>query len=87
MAQPDPIEQQVIAIVAEKKRLPPDAVTLDSTFYDLGIDSLDGMDLLFTFEDTFAVSIPDEVAHQMKSVRQATDGLRQVLAGRAAPVN
>ncbi len=82
MAELDQLERQVIDIIAQKKRLPADRITLDSTFLDLGIDSLDGMDLLFAFEDTFNISIPDSIAQQMKTVRQVTEGLRGVMAGR-----
>ncbi len=78
----DSIEQQVIDIITRKKQLEPGRVTVESSFADLGIDSLDGIDLLFEFEDAFAISIPDEVAQQMKTVRQATDALREALAGR-----
>jgi acyl carrier protein len=87
MADMDQLERQVIDIIAQKKRLPPENITLDSTFLDLGIDSLDGMDLLFAFEDTFNISIPDDVAQQMKTVRQVTDGLRGVLGSRAEAAN
>ncbi|MBP1603871.1 MAG: phosphopantetheine-binding [Acidobacteria bacterium] len=83
MADLDTLERQVVDIIAQKKRLPPENITLDSTFLDLGIDSLDGMDLLFAFEDTFNISIPDDVAQQMKSVRMVTEGLRRVLGNRA----
>ena len=83
MADLDTLERQVVDIIAQKKRLPPENITLDSTFLDLGIDSLDGMDLLFAFEDTFNISIPDDVAQQMKSVRMVTEGLRRVLGDRA----
>jgi acyl carrier protein len=88
MTAPDALERQVIELIAQKKRIPPDSVTLDSTFVDLGIDSLDGMDLLFNFEETFKITIPDEVAQQMKSVRQVTEALRAALATNpAAPSN
>jgi acyl carrier protein len=83
MADFDTLERQVVDIIAQKKRLPPENITLDSTFLDLGIDSLDGMDLLFAFEDTFNISIPDDVAQQMKSVRMVSEGLRRVLGNRA----
>jgi acyl carrier protein len=83
MADMDQLERQVVDIIAQKKRLPPENITLDSSFLDLGIDSLDGMDLLFAFEDTFNISIPDDVAQQMKSVRMVTEGLRRVLGDRA----
>jgi acyl carrier protein len=85
MPELDSLDQQVIELIAQKKHLPPESVTLDSTFVELGIDSLDGMDLLFTFEETFKLSIPDEVAQQMKSVRQVTEALRAALAANPQP--
>ena len=81
---PDDLERQVIELIAKKKKIDPSQVTLDTTFQELGIDSLDGMDLLFTFEDTFNISVPDDAAQQMKTVRDVTEGLRKVLAGSAA---
>lgn len=76
MTELDPIEKKVVELIAQKKRIPPESITLDSTFVELGIDSLDGMDLLFNFEEAFKISIPDEVAQQMRSVRQVVDALR-----------
>ena len=81
---PDDLERTVIELIAKKKKLDPSQVTLDTTFQELGIDSLDGMDLLFTFEDTFNISVPDDAAQQMKTVRDVTEGLRKVLAGSPA---
>jgi acyl carrier protein len=85
MPEVDSLEQKVIELIAQKKRVPPESITLDSTFLELGIDSLDGMDLLFTFEETFKLSIPDEVAQQMRSVRQITEALRAALANNPQP--
>ena len=79
----DDLERKVIDLIARKKKLAPSGVTLDSTFEQLGVDSLDAADLLFTFEDAFGIVVPDDVAVSMKSVRQVVDGLRQVLATRA----
>lgn len=81
---PDDLEHTVIDLIAKKKKLDRSRVTLDTTFQEIGIDSLDGMDLLFTFEDTFNISIPDDAAHQMKTVRDVTEGLRKVLAASPA---
>ena len=79
----DSIEQQVIGIITKKRKLDPAVVTLDSTFEQLGIDSLDAADLVFTFEDTFGIVVPDEAAQSMKSVRQVVDGVRRLVAERA----
>jgi acyl carrier protein len=78
----DSIESQVIALIAKKRKLEPAAVTLDSTFEQLGVDSLDAADLLFTFEDTFGIVVPDEAAKSMTSVRQVVDGIRQLVGDR-----
>jgi acyl carrier protein len=78
----DSLEEQVIAVVSRKKKLAPGLVTPESTFAELGIDSLDGIDLIFDFEDTFNIAIPDQVARQMKSVREVVDALRGELAKR-----
>ena len=80
---PDGIEAQVIEIIARKRKLDPAGLSLDSTFDQLGIDSLDAADLLFTFEDTFSIVVPDQAAQRMRSVRDVVDALRRVLAEQA----
>lgn len=76
--------ERVVSIITTQQKLPPGRVMLDSTFEELGIDSLDGVNLLFAFEEEFDITIPEHVAHQMKDVRQVVNGLRQVLEKRAA---
>jgi acyl carrier protein len=78
-------EQKVIGLIAKKKKLDPATVTPASTFQELGIDSLDGIDLVFTFEDEFNISIPDQVVQKMKSVGQVIEALREVLPKRGMP--
>jgi acyl carrier protein len=75
-------EHRVIGLIAKKKKLDPAAITPGSTFQELGIDSLDGIDLVFTFEDEFNISIPDQVVQKMKSVGQVIEALREVLTKR-----
>jgi acyl carrier protein len=80
-ATPD-FERKVIGLIAKKKKLDPAAITPASTFQELRIDSLDGIDLVFTFEDEFNISIPDQVVQKMKSVGQVIEALREVLTKR-----
>jgi acyl carrier protein len=75
-------ERRVISLIAKKKKLDASAITANSTFQELGIDSLDGIDLVFTFEDEFNISIPDQVVQKMKSVGQVIEALRDVLSKR-----
>lgn len=80
MPSSDPLAQQVIELIASKRHLPVEQVKLESSFADLGIDSLAGMDLLFDFEETFSLSIPDEVAREMRTVGQAVEAIRAAKA-------
>lgn len=77
----DDLEQRVIALVASKTKVDASKITADSSFDALGIDSLDAADLLFTFEDTFHIVIPDEAAQNMKNVRQIVAALRPMVEG------
>ena len=79
----DNFESRVIAIIAKRKRLDPATLTSATTFEQLGIDSLDAADLLFTFEDEFGIVVPDDVARSMRSVGQIVEGLRGINAGAA----
>ena len=75
------IEETVIRIIAQENHLEPGSVTLDSTFEELGIDSLDGVNILFALETEMNMSVPDAVARNMTSVRQVVDGLTRVIEG------
>ncbi|HXJ94953.1 MAG TPA: phosphopantetheine-binding protein [Terriglobia bacterium] len=75
------IEETVIRIIAQENHLDPGSVTLDSTFAELGIDSLDGVNILFALEAEMNIVIPDVVARHMGSVRQVVDSLRRVVNG------
>ena len=76
----DPVVEKVISIVAAVKKLPPERVTVDSTLEELGLDSLDRVNLLFEVEGAFDISISDEQARSLKSVREVVDGVRALTA-------
>lgn len=80
----DELTARVLSIITREQKLPPDRVTPQSSFEEMGIDSLDGVNLLFAFEQEFDITIPEHVAQQMKDVRQVVAGLRQVLEKRPA---
>jgi len=74
--------EKVMEIIVREQHLDPSKVTIDSTFAELGIDSLDGVNILFALEEEFKIDIPDAVAQNMKSVRQVADSLTRVLEGK-----
>jgi len=73
-------ESRVIKVIAKTQRIPLETVSIDSTFEELKIDSLDGINLIFALESEFNVDIPDEDARSIRSVRQMAEGIAQLLA-------
>ena len=76
------IEQKVIETIEREQHLEPGNVKPTSTFAELGIDSLDGVNILFALEEEFKVDVPDAVAQNMKSVAQVVDSLTRVVEGK-----
>lgn len=72
MADEKDILQRVIQIVSDKLAIPADQITADSTFAeDLGADSLDVVELLMALEDEFGLTIDEEEAENIATVRDA----------------
>jgi acyl carrier protein len=65
--------QKVVAIIAEKLSIPSENISTTSTFKDLGADSLDIVEIIMNFEETFGIEIKDEDAEKIQSVGQAVD--------------
>ena len=76
---PDELEQRVIKVIASTQHIPEDTIKVDSTFEELKIDSLDGINILFAVENEFNINIPDDAAQQIRTVRQMVDGIRKLL--------
>ncbi len=72
------IFQKVAELIAESKKTPVEEITLDTTFQELGMDSLDGLSLVFELEETFDVSIPDDEALTLKNVREVVESLEKL---------
>ncbi|MEX2263502.1 MAG: phosphopantetheine-binding protein [Bryobacteraceae bacterium] len=79
----DQLTQKVLAVIATTQRVPPEKVTIDSRFEELGIDSMDGVNILFALENEFDITIPDEAAKQIRDVRQMVEGVRGLVERRA----
>ncbi len=76
------IADKVIEIITREQHLAPGVVKPESTFAELGIDSLDGVNILFALEQEFKIDIPDSVAQNMRGVRQVVDALTRVMEGK-----
>jgi acyl carrier protein len=76
----DNLESKVLEIIAQQKRVPVENVTVNSSFDELGMDSLDAVNVLFELEGAFDINISDEKARQIKSVREMVEGVRALVA-------
>lgn len=81
---PDELSARVIQVIAKTQHLPPESLAIDSSFAELKFDSLDGMNILFAIENEFDISIPDDQAVQIKSVREMVEGIEKLVAAKAA---
>lgn len=75
------VSDKVVEIITREQHFGPGVVKEDSTFAELGIDSLDGVNILFALEEEFKIDIPDAVAQDMKSVRQVVESLTRAIEG------
>jgi acyl carrier protein len=80
---PEDLKTRVLRVIAKTQRIPLDTVSIDSTFEELKIDSLDGINLIFALESEFNVDIPDEDARSIKTVRQMAEGIAQLVTQKA----
>ncbi len=74
----DELFNKIQKLIAEKLEIDEAKVTMDSSFRgDLGADSLDTYELVYAIEEELGVSIPDEVANEFETVRDAYDFIKK----------
>lgn len=72
------IEEKIKKIIIEKLAIKKSKITLETNFInDLGADSLDIVELIMEFEKEFNISIPDEEAESIKTVKDAIKYLKK----------
>lgn len=66
--------EKVKKLICAQLGKPEDSVNSETRVVeDLGADSLDVVELLMALEDEFGISMPDEVAMQLKTVGDIVD--------------
>ena len=76
------IAERVLDVIAKTQHLEIEKVTAFSTFAELNIDSLDGLQIMFALEEEFEITIPDDAAKKFTSVQQAIDGVSSLLSAK-----
>jgi acyl carrier protein len=80
----DDLIQRVRAVIANSQRMPIEKISIDSSFQELGIDSMDAVNILFGLESEFDINIPDEETKEIRTVRQMAEGVEKLLAAKSA---
>jgi acyl carrier protein len=80
----DELVERVSKVIATSKRIPVESVTVDSAFEELGIDSMDAVEILFALENEFDINIPDDEVKTVRNVRQMVEGVEKLVAAKAA---
>jgi NADH dehydrogenase (ubiquinone) 1 alpha/beta subcomplex 1 len=72
------IEDRVMALLKDFDKVPAQKLSLDSHFIsDLGLDSLDQVEITMALEDEFNIEIPDKDAEEILTPRQAVEKIYQ----------
>jgi acyl carrier protein len=79
---PTAVADTVKQIIVEQLGVDESDVTPNASFIDdLGADSLDTVELVMSFEEAFKISIPEEEAEKVRTVKDAIDYLEKHTKG------
>jgi len=74
------VEDKIRKIICEQLDVPEKDVVPEASFVDdLGADSLDQVELIMAMEEEFDVSIPDEDAEKIGTVKDAIDYITKAI--------
>ena len=79
------IQARVLRVIATTQRIPLEKVKPDSTFEELGIDSMDSINILFDLESEFDIEIKDEDAKKIQTIREMIDGVTYLVDSKQNP--
>lgn len=72
--------KKIIEVIADELNMDESDVTMESTFTDdLGADSLDVCQIIMRLEDMYKITIDDDAAMEIKTVRDAIEELEKVI--------
>ncbi len=76
------VEEKVKQIIVEQLGVDEGEVTGNASFVDdLGADSLDIVELVMAFEESFDIEIPDDDAEKIRTVKDAVDYIEKNAKG------
>jgi acyl carrier protein len=74
------VDEKIVKIICEQLDVPEKDVVPEASFVDdLGADSLDQVELIMAMEEEFDISIPDEDAEKIATVKNAIDYVKAAI--------
>ena len=71
--------ERIRGILEEYVEMPGEMITMETTFSeDLGLSSLDVVDIIMAFEEEFDVEIPDRMLSKIVKVEDVVELLREL---------
>lgn len=67
------LEREILEGLNKKARKGKNGATLDTTFDELGLDSLDKVETVMDLEEEYKMKIPDDVAERFTKGREVVD--------------
>jgi acyl carrier protein len=71
------IFNKIATLLSSKKGINKELISIEQSFEDLGLDSLDAVELISDLEDEFNVNLPNIELQQIKTIRQAVEGIEK----------
>ena len=80
------IQQQVFEIIAKQAKLDVSTIKPESTLKDLGVASLEAIELIFDIEEHFDITFPEQQGANFDSdtAQSLVDAVQTALDGKAA---
>jgi acyl carrier protein len=78
MTQDTTLADRVISLLTRRLGIPPEAVTPTAELAeDLGVDSVDGVELALALEQEFDITLPETVLVDVRTVQDVIDQVRE----------
>jgi acyl carrier protein len=74
------IFEKIKDLIITKKGVEADRITIDSSFAELDLDSLDAVELVADMEEIFNVNIPNTDLQNFTTIRNAVEGLEKAIS-------
>jgi acyl carrier protein len=71
------VEKKILDVIVEHFEKNPDEVINAPTWKDIGLASLDSMEIIFILEDEFSLEIPDDEYPNLNNFRKLVDYIKE----------